>query len=107
VKSHTGVTRIGWIALGLSVFALGLLFLTGWVFSLSVAYAPHTGPIASQFFPWLLILTLVAFGVAVAFDIVAGLHGLGDRLVGILGGVIMLAPAVWVIVPNLVNPDFV
>lgn len=107
MKSGWAVTRIGWLGLGVSILALGLLILTGWVFSLAVAYAPHSGPVASQFFPWLLILTLVAFGGAVAADIVAGLHGLGNRLLGILGGVIMLAPAVWVILPNLLNPDFV
>jgi hypothetical protein len=107
MRSRLTITRIGWIGLGLSILALALLILTGWVFSLAVAYAPHTGPAASKFFPWLLILTLIAFAGAVAVDIVAGVHGLGNRLLGILGGLIMLTPAVWVILPNLLNPDFV
>ena len=98
------VTRIGWVGLGLSILALLLQFATGWAFTLGLQNAPGVGQIASSLFPWILITTLVAIIAASVVDLVAGTGGRGNRIVGIIGGVLMLGPALFIGIAILLSP---
>jgi hypothetical protein len=104
VKPKTRPTAIGWIGLALSVLAVGLLPVTAWLFDLSVSKAAghHVSGIGSL---WTssFVATLAAFAAATIIDTLAGRRGRGNRVVGFVGGLIMLSPVVVLIVSLIVS----
>jgi hypothetical protein len=96
VKSNRAVTRIGWTALALSILAVALVVVTGWMFNLGLTDTPGLGPVPVALLPWSAIATFLTIIAAVTVASIAGTRGLGNRLVGILGGLIMAAPALYI-----------
>lgn len=101
------VTRIGRVALGVSILAIALLVTTGWLFYTGTLDAPGIGPIAGHLFEWSLLATVIATLGAIALDIVAIAHGSRNRVVGIVGLAILPAPAIlfvaYLLVANLLS----
>lgn len=92
MKSHGAVTRIGWIALGLSILGLALVLATGGLFNLGLANASNVGSTADSLLPWSLLATVPVMVSAITVDIIARNRGFGNRRVGTIGGVILLSP---------------
>jgi hypothetical protein len=104
VKSERAVTRIGWFGLGLSILAVALLFTTGWLSDYEyIDFSESFTPAAGDLLPFSLAATIAAFASGITVDIIAGNRGRGNKLVGILGGSIMMAPAVLVLIALIVS----
>ena len=97
-RPRRGVTRIGWIALALSVAGPALLYLTSWGFGLSIEYSalgsdrPTDPPLGAQLWEYFLLVWALDVVAAVVVCSVAGTRGLGNRIVGVAGGLILAAP---------------
>jgi hypothetical protein len=99
------ISRIGWVALGLSVAAIALLVLSAWGFNLSLEFAGQSNePFGALLFPYLVLLAFCDFAAAIVMCILAGTKGRGNRRIGILGGLIMISPIVYILGDLLVGP---
>jgi hypothetical protein len=103
VRLH--VAPIGWIALGMSLAGIALLYVALQTTGDSIEYAgsPHQ-PLGAVLSPIFVLLTCVAIPVAIALNSIAGTRGLGNRLTGILGGLILLSPFFYMGVEALLIP---
>ena len=104
MDQRRGVPAIGWIGLGLSILAVALLFVTGWLFNEEISVsAGNAGPDLGDLWLLSLLLGALVFVAAVTLDTMAGRRGPGGRIVGITGGVIMLSPLVVVLISLLLS----
>jgi hypothetical protein len=99
------IAPIGWTALGLSLAGVALLYVALQTAGDSIEYAgrPHE-PLGAVFSPVFAVLAWVAIPTAIALNSVAGTRGLGNRLIGILGGLILLSPFFYMAVEALLIP---
>jgi hypothetical protein len=99
------VTRIAWIGLGLSVLAVALLILTGWLFNAELSFsAGNPGPDLGGLWLVSFLVMALAFIAGIVVNVLAGRRGWANRLVGIVSGLIMLAPAALLVVSFLLSP---
>jgi hypothetical protein len=102
VRLH--IAPIGWVGLGLSILAMVLLFISlQWVGD-SIEYAGSHEPLDAKLATLPVLATAVLIPAAIAVNSFAGTRGLGNRLVGILGGLILLSPFFYEAVDALLLP---
>jgi hypothetical protein len=97
------VTRLGWIGLGLSVLFVALAVATGWLFAQDSSCGDgHEMSSVAFLWPWSFLAALLDFFAGVVISIVAGGRGLGNHVVGVIGGLILLtSPVIAVAILNL------
>lgn len=104
VRPRRRISALAWVGLGLSVAAIAGLVLTADAFNSSLEFAGRAHePLVGKLFPLIILATTADFIVSIAVCTIAGTKGFPSRLIGILGGLIMISPIVWICVSELVT----
>jgi hypothetical protein len=99
------VARIGWVALATSLSGIALLYMALQTTGDSIEYAgnPHQ-PLGAVLAPVFVFLSGLAIVAAIALNCLAGTRGLGNRIIGVVGGLILLSPFFYMEVAVLLLP---
>ena len=98
------VTRIGWIALVLSLAAPALFAAMTWGFLDGLEYASQPeGHLGALIWPYLILAWLLDVLAAAVVCTIAGTRGRGNRTIGVVGGLLLLSPIAYVVIGSVIE----
>ena len=98
------VTGIGWVALAASGAAPALFVALGWTFSKAMEYAGQSElPFGAVIWPYVLLLWFLDVLTAAVICTIAGTRGRGNRIIGVVGGLLLLSPFALIAVESVIE----